>query len=113
MTCKGRQHRNPLRPEHRAGPPGGRDHVHEVAIAAALTLVIVVLPAPSLPEVAHWRVFGRELLACEPAPREALESALADLLVAELDVNVAEEVLAQVLDHHHLHDGTVLHHLCV
>ena len=82
--------------------------VHEVAEAAARTLAHLVLATARLVEVGDGRELGVYGLAVEPAVVQVDARLLRVLLVAELDVRVAGQMLAQVVAYVHLFDLAVL-----
>lgn len=71
-------------------------------------LAHLVLAAAGLVEVGDGRQLGPDRPAAEPAVVEVLAGLLGVLLVAELDVRVAGQVLAQVVADVHLLDLAVL-----
>ena len=76
---------------------GGGSQMHEVAKAATLAVFGVVLPAAALAEVSD----GRELWSNGTAGIEAASQAYTGLrsgiLVIELDIDIANQVVARVL----------------
>ncbi len=66
--------------------------VHEVALAAAVALVGIVLAATGLPEVCHWRELGHEQATAVEAAGECLHRLLCVVFVLELDVHVSNQV---------------------
>ncbi|GMT30392.1 hypothetical protein PFISCL1PPCAC_21689, partial [Pristionchus fissidentatus] len=94
-------------------PPSqiGRDRLemHEVAEGALKAAAQLVLSAARLTEVRHGRQFRVYRLAVEPSVRVEIRDGLVGArLVHELDVHVADHVLANVVAHVHLLDLSVL-----
>lgn len=82
--------------------------MHEVAEAASGAFPHLVLPTARLPEVGDRRQLGVHGLPIEPAVIEFSHCPLRVLLPPELDVDVAHEVVAQVVADVHLLDLPVL-----
>ena len=67
-----------------------------------------ILPATRLSEVRDWSELCVYRTPPEPAVVEVLDRLVRILLLLELDVDVADEVIAEVVAHVHLLDGPVL-----
>lgn len=85
--------------------------VHVVAVATALAAAVDVLLALGIKEVSDGRVLGLDLLAVEEAAIDVLLGILGEVLVTVLDVDVADNVVSQVVHHDHVLDFPILHHL--
>lgn len=90
---------------------GKRLDVHVVAVASALAAAVDVLLALGVEEVGDRGEDSTDLLALEEAAIDVVEGVLGVLLVAVLDVDVAHDVVAQVVHHDHVLDLAVLAHL--
>jgi hypothetical protein len=66
-------------------------------IRLTLTLFLLELPADGFSEVGHGGEFGHEVLAVEIAAFEGLEAGFRVVLICELHVDVAFEVVADVV----------------
>ena len=88
--------------------PGDGLEVHEVAEARAGALSHLVLAAAGLPEVGDGGELGVDRPSAEPAVVELLDRLLRVLLLSELDVDVADEMVAEVVADVHLFDLSVL-----
>lgn len=76
--------------------------MHEVAESGACALAHLVLATTRLPEVSHGREFRVDRSSAEPAVVQVLGRLVRVLLAPELDVDVAHEMVAQVVAHIHL-----------
>ena len=88
-----------------------RLRVHEVAEPASLAGAFLVLAALSLPEVSDGGVLSHDHAPAVVPPIHSSHSGLSLLFVLELDVEVADHVVADVVGHHELVDLAVLCHL--
>lgn len=88
--------------------PGNGSQVHEVAEATSGTFPHLILPAAGLSEVGDGRQLGMHSLPVEPAVIEFGHSPLCILLPAELNVDVAHEVVSEVVTHIHFFNLSVL-----
>ena len=82
--------------------------MHEVAEPGAGALAHLVLPAARLPKVGDGAELRVDGAAAEPAVVEVLDGPLGVLLAPELDVDVANQVVAKVVAHVHLFNLSVL-----
>jgi len=82
--------------------------VHEVAESGPDALAHLVLAAAGLPEVGDGAELGVDGSAAEPAVVEVLDGSLGVLLAPELDVDVADQMVAQVVANVHLLHLSVL-----
>ena len=87
--------------------PADRLEVHEVAEAGPGALSGLVLPAAGLPEVCHGRQLRVDGPATEPTVVEVVDGLLGVILLLELDVHVAHQVVPEVVAHVHLLDLSV------
>merc|ERR1740128_1006513 len=87
--------------------PGDGLQVHEVAEAGPGALPGLVLPAACLPEVSHRRQLGVNRSPAKPSVVEVVYPLLCVLLALELDVDVAYQMVSQVVTHIHLLDLSV------
>jgi hypothetical protein len=85
--------------------------VHVVAVASALAAAVDVLLALGVEEVGDWGEDRADLLAVPEPAVDVLERVFGVVLVAVLDVDVAHDVVAQVVHHDHVLDLAVLAHL--
>lgn len=85
--------------------------MHIIAISSSFAAAVDVLLALSVEEVCDWRVNGTDLLAVEEPSIDVLESVLGVLLITVLDVDVADNVIAEVIHHDHILNLAVLAHL--
>lgn len=82
--------------------------MHEIAVTASRADGLVVLSAASFSEVGDWRELADEgPPGVEPAP-QSLQGFVGVLLVCELDVDVADHVVAQIFANVQLFDLAVL-----
>lgn len=82
--------------------------MHEVAEPGARALAHLILATTRLPEVSHRREFRVDGSSAEPAVVQVLGRLVRVLLAPKLDVNVAHEMVAQIVAHIHLLYLTVL-----
>ena len=82
--------------------------MHEVAESRPGALSHLVLAATRLPEVGDRRQLGVNGPASEPAVVQLLDGLLGVFFFAELDVDVANEMVAQVVADVHLLNLTIL-----
>lgn len=82
--------------------------MHEVAEATSGTFPHLVLPAARLSEVSDRGQLRMHSLTVEPAVIEFSHSPLCILLPAELNIDIAHEVVPKVVTHIHLFDLSVL-----
>jgi len=82
--------------------PGDWLEVHEVAEAGPGALPGLVLPAAGLPEVRHRRQLSVDRPSAKPSVVEVVDPLLCVLLALELDVDVAHQMVSQVVAHIHL-----------
>lgn len=76
--------------------------VHEVAVAAAVAALLVELATPSLPKLCDGGILCSQLAARVPTAIQCSKGGGSLLLAGVLDVHVADQVVAQVVAHHHL-----------
>lgn len=82
--------------------------MHEITEPGPGAFAHLVLATTRLPEVSDWRQFGIHWPAPEPTIIEILGRLLCVLLPPEFDVNIADQVIAEVVAHVHLLDFAVL-----
>lgn len=86
--------------------------MHEVAEATSGALSHFILAAASFPEVSDGRELCVDGLGVEPAIIQVHDCFLCILLTTKLNIDVADEVVAQVIAHVHLlHLSVLLLHL--
>lgn len=86
--------------------------VHEVAEAASRALSHLILTAAGFPEVGHGRELGVDRLAVKPAVVQVNHGLFRIFFTAKLDIDVPDQVVAQVVTHVHLlHLAVLLLHL--
>lgn len=88
--------------------PGDGLNVHIVAVGATLARAVSVLPAPSSVEVPGRRILRVDLPAVEESPVDRQHGLLGVFLLAETHVQVAGDVVAQIIHHDHIFDLPVL-----
>lgn len=89
------------------------DGVHEVAVAAARARTRLELAAECFVEVRDGGVLRKHEPTCIKSAVQRFQRGLSLLLRMELDVNVAAQVSAEVLEHCHPVDLTVVGELAV
>lgn len=82
--------------------------MHEVAETTAGTFPHLILPAARLPEVSDRRQLSVHSLPIEPAVIEFGHCPLCILLSPKLDIDIAHEVVPQVVAHIHLFNLPIL-----
>lgn len=82
--------------------------VHEVAEAPPCTLAHLVLATASLPEVGDGREFGVDRATVEPAVVQVGDRLLRVLFIPELNVYVANKMVAHVVTNVHLLNLSIL-----
>lgn len=82
--------------------------MHEVAKSRSRALAHFVLTTASLSEVCYWRQFSVDRSAAEPAIVQVVHSPFRVFLSAKLDVNIAHQVIAEIVAYVHLLDLAIL-----
>lgn len=82
--------------------------MHEVAETTAGTFPHLILPTARLPEIGDGRQLSMHSLPVEPAVIELNHCPLCIFLTPKLDINIAHEVVPQVVAHIHLFNLPVL-----
>jgi hypothetical protein len=85
--------------------------MHKVAIPAPVAPLLVELATPSLPELRHRGILCCQLTTRVPTTIQRTEGGGSLLLARVLDVHIADQMVAQVVTHHHLLNLAVLRHL--
>lgn len=81
--------------------------MHEVAETTSSASAYFVLPTTGLPEISHSGQLGIHRLASEPALIKLIDSSLSVLFALEFDVDIADEMVAQVIADVHFFDGPI------
>lgn len=82
--------------------------MHEVTETASCTLSHLVLSAARLTKVSHRRQLGVDWTSIEPPVVQLSDGSFRILLAFKLDVNVADQMIAQVVTDIHLLDFAIL-----
>lgn len=88
--------------------PRDRFQVHEVTKSRARALAHLILTAAGFTEVGDGRKLSVHWPTTEPTIVEIVDRPLRIFLSAELDINIANQMIAKIVAHVHLLDLTVL-----
>lgn len=85
--------------------------VHIVAISSSLAAAVDILLALGVQKISDRRVNRANFLAIEETAINVLQSVFGEFLVAVLHIDIAHDVVAQVIHDDHILDLTELTHL--
>ena len=88
-----------------------RFDVHIIAITSSFATTVDVLFAFSIQEVSDWRVYGTDFFAIKKSTIDAFQGILRVVLITVLDIDVADDVISQVINNDHILDLSILTHL--
>ena len=72
-------------------------HVHKVTVPAAVTVILLVLPASSLPKIRHGREISNDGTPRIEPPLQSLEGGGGLVLLLEEDVDIANHVVSEIV----------------
>lgn len=85
-------------------------HMHIVAVSSSLAASVDILLALGVQEVSYWWKYGTDFLPVEKSAIDIVKCVLRVFLVAVLHVNVADNMVSQVIDNDHILDLSILTH---
>lgn len=85
--------------------------MHIIAITSSFTATIDVLFAFSIHEVSDWRKDGTNFFAIEESTIDMIECIFRVLFIAVFDIDVADDVISEVINDYHILNLTILAHL--